>query len=250
MRVAVDIGGTFTDLVFWDGSTVRTAKVTTTADQSDGLVAGIDAIGARGVDLVHGTTVATNAVLQRRGARTALVTDAGFEDVIEIGRQDRPSLYDTAVTRPAPLALASLRFGVPGRATFSASSDVPDLTAMIAEVTAAHPEAVAVALLYGFAHPEREAAVASALRRVLPGIPMSLSSQVAPEIREFERTSTTLLNAYLTPVVERYLRRLTDRVEGSTAVMRSSGGLIELERAAALPAAIVLSGPAGGAVAA
>ena len=250
MRVAVDVGGTFTDVVFWDGAVVRTAKVTTTPDQSDGLVSGIEEVGASGVDLVHGTTAATNAVLQRRGARTALVTDAGFEDLIEIGRQDRPALYDTAVTRPAPLAPASLRFGVPGRSTFAAAGDVPDLTATVTAVAAAQPEAVAVSLLYGFAHPEREAAVASALQLVLPEVPISLSSIVAPEIREFERASTTLLNAYLAPVVERYLRRLAGRVEASTAVMRSSGGLIPLERAAALPAAIVLSGPAGGAVAA
>ncbi|OFW63675.1 MAG: hypothetical protein A2135_07365 [Actinobacteria bacterium RBG_16_67_15] len=250
MRVAVDVGGTFTDVVFWDGAVVRTAKVTTTPDQSDGLVSGIEEVGASGVDLVHGTTAATNAVLQRRGARTALVTDAGFEDLIEIGRQDRPALYDTAVTRPAPLAPASLRFGVPGRSTFAAAGDVPDLTATVTAVAAAQPEAVAVSLLYGFAHPEREAAVASALQLVLPEVPISLSSSVAPEIREFERASTTLLNAYLAPVVERYLRRLAGRVEASTAVMRSSGGLIPLERAAALPAAIVLSGPAGGAVAA
>jgi len=136
MRVAVDVGGTFTDVVFWDGAVVRTAKVTTTPDQSDGLVSGIEEVGASGVDLVHGTTAATNAVLQRRGARTALVTDAGFEDLIEIGRQDRPALYDTAVTRPAPLAPASLRFGVPGRSTFAAAGDVPDLTATVTAVAA------------------------------------------------------------------------------------------------------------------
>jgi N-methylhydantoinase A len=250
MRVAVDVGGTFTDVVFWDGAVVRTAKVTTTPDQSDGLVAGIEDVGARGVDLVHGTTVATNAVLQRRGARTALVTDAGFEDLVEIGRQDRPSLYDTAIMRPAPLVSPELRFGLPGRSTFASAGEEPILGPTVAAVAAAHPESVAVSLLYGFAHPGREAAVGAALRLALPGIPVSLSAEVAPEIREFERTSTTLLNAYLVPVVQRYLRRLASRVEANAAVMRSSGGLIPLERAAALPAAIVLSGPAGGAVAA
>lgn len=250
MRVAVDVGGTFTDIVFWDGATLRTSKVSTTRDQSDGLVAGVEAIGATGVDLVHGTTAATNAVLQRKGARTAFVTDAGFEDLIEIGRQDRPSLYDTAVVRPEPLVPNALRFGVPGRATASGASGEADLAAMIGEMVEAAPEAVAVSLLYGFAHPERERAVAAAIRGVLDRVPVSLSSEVAAEIREFERASTTILNAYLMPVVERYLLRLADRVRATTMVMRSSGGLIPLAQAASLPASIVLSGPAGGAVAA
>ena len=250
MRVAVDVGGTFTDVAFWDGSVLHTAKVSTTPDQSDGLIAGVEAIGAVGVDLVHGTTAATNAVLQRRGARTAYVTDAGFEDLIEIGRQDRPSLYDTAVTRPEPLAPAGLRFGMPERATATDPGDSRDLDAVVAAVVAAKPESVAVAMLFGFAHPQREQAVAVALRRALDGVPVSLSSEVAAEIREYERASTTLLNAYLMPVVERYLHRLATRVQAPTTVMRSSGGLIPLGRAASLPAAIVLSGPAGGAVAA
>ena len=250
MRVAVDVGGTFTDVVFWDGATLHTAKVSTTRDQSDGLVAGVEAVGATGVDLVHGTTAATNAVLQRSGARTAFVTDAGFEDLIEIGRQDRPSLYDTAVIRPEPLAPSALRFGVPGRATALDVGDEPDLATMIAALVQSAPEAVAVSLLYGFAHPEREQAVAAAIRRVLHGVPVSLSSEVAAEIREYERASTTILNAYLMPVVERYLLRLADRVQATTTVMRSSGGLIPLSQAASLPASIVLSGPAGGAVAA
>ncbi|HEX5631452.1 MAG TPA: hydantoinase/oxoprolinase family protein, partial [Acidimicrobiia bacterium] len=250
MRVAVDVGGTFTDVVFWDGGTLHTAKVATTPDQSDGLLAGVEQVGAGGVELVHGTTAATNAVLQRRGARTALVTDAGFEDVIEIGRQDRPSLYDTAVTRSEPLCPPELRFGLPGRATFEDDGGVPDEAALLAAIGNAIPEAVAISLLYGFAHPAREVAVAGAIARALPDVAVSLSSQVAPEIREFERTSTTVLNAYLMPVVERYMRRLAEHVAARTTVMRSSGGLISLERAAALPAAIVLSGPAGGAVAA
>ena len=232
MRVAVDVGGTFTDVAFWDGSVLHTAKVSTTPDQSDGLIAGVEAIGAVGVDLVHGTTAATNAVLQRRGARTAYVTDAGFEDLIEIGRQDRPSLYDTAVTRPEPLAPAGLRFGMPGRATATDPGDSRDLDAVVAAVVAAKPESVAVAMLFGFAHPQREQAVAVALRRALDGVPVSLSSEVAAEIREYERASTTLLNAYLMPVVERYLHRLATRVEAPTTVMRSSGGLIPLGRAA------------------
>ena len=250
MRVAVDVGGTFTDVAFWDGTALHTAKVSTTPDQSDGVIAVVAVVGAGGVDLVHGTTAATNAVLQRTGARTAFVTDAGFEDVIEIGRQDRPSLYDNAVTRPAPLVPAGLRFGIPGRSTAADAGPTSDLDDVIAAVAACRPEAVAVSMLYAFAHPERERIVAAGLRRALGETPISISSEVAPEIREFERASTTILNAYLMPVVERYLRRLAARVEAPTTVMRSSGGLIPLERAAGLPAAIVLSGPAGGAVAA
>ncbi|MBI5158396.1 MAG: hydantoinase/oxoprolinase family protein [Acidimicrobiia bacterium] len=250
MRVAVDVGGTFTDVVFWDGAALHTAKVSTTPDQSDGLVSGVDAVGAAGVELVHGTTAATNAVLQRKGARTAFVTDAGFEDLVEIGRQDRPSLYDTAVTRPEPLITGAMRFGVPGRATARSAGENPDLAAMIAALVESAPEAVAVSLLFGFAHPEREQTVAAAIRQALHGVPVSLSSEVAAEIREYERASTTILNAYLAPVVERYLLRLAARVQATTTVMRSSGGLIPLAQAASLPASIVLSGPAGGAVAA
>ncbi len=250
MRVAVDVGGSFTDVVFWDGVAMRTTKVATTPDQSEGLTAGVEALGAAGIELVHGTTVATNAVLQRRGVRTALVTDAGFEDLVEIGRQDRPSLYDTSVTRPMPLVPQDLRFGVPGRSTFDDSGPLPDVAELVSALTIAAPQAVAVSLLFGFAHADREAAVGTAVQRALPGVPVSLSSDVAAEIREFERASTTVLNAYLVPVVEQYLRRLAARTAAPTSVMRSSGGLISLERAAALPAAIVLSGPAGGAVAA
>jgi len=156
MRVAVDVGGTFTDVAFWDGTALHTAKVSTTPDQSDGVIAVVAVMGARGVDLVHGTTAATNAVLQRTGARTAFVTDAGFEDVIEIGRQDRPSLYDNAVTRPAPLVPAGLRFGIPGRSTAADAGPTSDLDDVIAAVAACRPEAVAVSMLYAFAHPERE----------------------------------------------------------------------------------------------
>ena len=250
MRVAVDVGGTFTDVAFWDGSALRTAKVSTTPDQSDGLVTSLEAIGAIGVDLVHGTTAATNAVLQRRGARTGFVTDAGFEDLIEIGRQDRPSLYDTAVIRSAPLVPADLRFGIPGRATPGDRGSAAALEAVVAALVAAAPEAGGVSMLFGFAHPEREQEVAAALAQALATVPVSLSWEVAAEIREYERASTTILNAYLTPVVERYLHRLAVRVNASTMVMRSSGGLIPLGAAAALPASIVLSGPAGGAVAA
>lgn len=257
MHAAVDVGGTFTDIVVWDGSVLTTGKVPTTPDQSVGVVEALARFASDGARLVHGTTAATNAVLQRRGARTALVTDAGFEDLIEIGRQDRPSLYDISQVRPDPIALPELRFGFGGRGwpDDSGSVDDDDLARLCEALAEGAPEAVAVSLLYSFMNRDREAAVGRAINARLPGVPVSLSSEVVAEFREFERASTTLLNAYLTPVVAVYLRRLaelvgTAGVVGSPSVMRSSGGLMSLDAAAALPASIILSGPAGGAVAA
>ena len=258
MRTGVDVGGTFTDVVGWDGRNLATGKVPTTPDQSDGIAAGVlEVVGSAGV-LLHGTTAATNALLERRGARTVLVTDEGFEDLIEIGRQDRPSLYDGSLTRPLPLAPRDMRAGVAGRSLPGRlSSEPPAGLAEIADrVAALEPEAVAVSLLYSFGDPERERAVGRELRRRLgDGVALSLSSEVVPEFREFERASTTLVNAYLLPVVSRYLASLAVRgeslgVEGALRVMRSSGGLIGASEAAVLPAAILLSGPAGGVVAA
>lgn len=256
-HTAVDVGGTFTDVVVWDGRALVTGKVPTTPDQSVGVIEGVKSFAAGATRLIHGTTAATNAVLQRSGARTALITDAGFEDLVEIGRQDRPSLYDLAETRPEPIAPPALRFGLAGRA-HADRGGAPDreaLSGLVGQVADSDPEAIAVSLLFSFSHPEREAAVARALAARFPGIPVSLSSEVVAEFREFERTSTTLLNAYLVPVVSAYLERLAGAalaagVEGTPSVIRSSGGLISLSEAAALPASILLSGPAGGAVAA
>jgi N-methylhydantoinase A len=255
MTTGVDVGGTFTDIVVWDGSSLRTGKVPSTPDQSDGVLGGTRAIaGDSPGNLVHGTTVATNALLERRGARTALVTDAGFEDVLEIGRQDRPTLYDTSVTRSAPLVDRDLRFGIGRRSTPGAPGGAVDPDEL-APVIAAAPDAVAVSLLYAYDDAAREREAAERIAAALPGARVSRSSAVVAEFREFERTSTTVVNAYLSPEVARYLDRLADRaaaagVTGSPTVMRSSGGLIPLSTAAALPASILLSGPAGGVVAA
>jgi N-methylhydantoinase A len=253
-HTGVDVGGTFTDAVAWDGARLRSAKVLTTPDQSEGVLAGFQAVSG-GETLLHGTTAATNALLERAGARTALVTDAGFEDLLEIGRQDRPSLYDTSVTRPVPLVERSRRVGMTGRSDRRGRRPAgADPAEVAARVAALSPEAVAVCLLYSFVDGAAERRLAGALRRRLPGVPVSLSSVVAPEFREFERASTTVVNAYLTPVVAGDLESLHRRVRAAgverVAVMRSSGGLMSLEEAAALPAAILLSGPAGGVVAA
>jgi len=236
--LGVDVGGTFTDLFLWDGSTIRTAKVpTTTSDQSEGVLEGSLELTEHVDAFLHGTTTATNALLQRDGARTLLVTSPGFEDVIEVGRQDRPSLYDTFADRPEPLVPRAHR---------------------VADLSLVDPrsfEAVAVSLLHSYEDPTEEQAIAAELTRVAPDVAVSVSSEVVAEFREFERTSTTVLNAYLTPAVAAYLTRLEAEVQASgladaIAVMRSSGGLISGADAAALPTSILLSGPAGGVVAA
>ena len=246
MTLGVDVGGTFTDLAWWDGSRLHAAKTSTTADQSVGVESGARLLvgDARVPLLVHGTTVATNALLERDGADTVLIVDAGFEDLIEIGRQARPSLYDPLADRPAPLLDRRSRLGWdPAR--------VGDLTD---EIRRRGPEAVAVSLLYGFRDTDREAQVVEWVRSALGEVPVAPSHLVVPEFREYERTSTTVVNAYLRPKVEAYLRHLSRRVVPDPAerllVMRSSGGLMTPDDAAELAAAILLSGPAGGVVAA
>jgi N-methylhydantoinase A len=254
VRVGIDVGGTFTDAVLWDGMRLETVKVPTRHHQEDGVAEALDALAARRAQLLHGTTVATNAVLERSGARTVLVTDAGFEDLIEIGRQDRPSLYDVEVQRPAPLVPADRRVGVVGRSGDGDAAVDVDWDEAAARVAALDPEAVAVVMLHSFSDPTREQRMEEALRRRIPTVLRSLSSQVIPEVREFERASTTVLDAYLRPVVSRYLANLERSVEPSEAtsihVMRSSGGLLGIDAASRLPVATLLSGPAGGVVAA
>jgi N-methylhydantoinase A len=251
MTVGVDVGGTFTDIAWWDGSSVRVGKTSSTPDQSDGVLDGTAALleGATTDRLLHGTTVATNALLERTGARMVLVADAGFGDVLAIGRQERPSLYDVGARRPAPLVPATHRVEVAGR---SGIPEAADLGALVEAVRDLGPEAVAIVSLYSYLDESRERAIAEALDQI--GVPVVRSSAVAPEFREFERSSTTVLNAYLIPPMEGYLGRLGTRaprrgLPDRISVMRSSGGLMGLEGAAALPAAALLSGPAGGVVA-
>jgi N-methylhydantoinase A len=239
--LAVDVGGTFTDLVGWDGQQMVAGKVPSTPDdQSTGVIAGAEQLATGPDRFLHGTTVATNALLERRGAITALVTTPGFTDVIEIGRQDRPSLYDSFADRSEPLVPRHLRLG----------TDTVDLVDQLDGVAA-----VAISLLYGYANAEGERALADDLLRRWPDLAVSLSSDVAPEFREFERTSTTILNAYLMPETSNYLKGLGSRAAAAglpdrIEVMRSSGGLIPIAEAAAVPASILLSGPAAGVVAA
>jgi N-methylhydantoinase A len=259
VRIGVDVGGTFTDLVAVVDGRLITAKVPSTPrNQAEGVLRALQAAGiepGRVAAFAHGSTVATNALLERRGARTALVTTAGFRDVIEIGRQQRPSLYDLTMDRPAPLVPRELRFVVPERMGpwgEVAPLDQESLEAAVAAVAAAGVEAVAVCLLFSFLHPEHERRVATALESALPGVTVSRSSEVLPEVREYERFSTTVADAYLTPRLAAYLERLAGelRRRGFPAplVMQSSGGVVEIERAAGHAASCVLSGPAGGVV--
>ena len=248
MTLGVDVGGTFTDLAHWDGSVLHIGKTSSTADQSEGVITGArDLLGHASVaTFLHGTTVATNALLERRGVRTALVTDVGFAHLIEIGRQDRRSLYDSFVDRPAPLVDRPGRFEV-------APDDPAAVDDLLERLIAYDPGAVAITFLYGYEDPTAERRVAERIRQHLD-VAVSTSHVVSGEFREFERLSTTVLNAYLTPVVEGYLRRLRDRAADADLphgieVMRSSGGLMSIDAASELPAAVLLSGPAGGVVA-
>jgi len=240
--LAADVGGTFTDLVAWDGDRIVTGKVASTPDdQSVGVVAGASALDVAADRFFHGTTVATNALLERRGADTALITSPGFADVLEIGRQDRPSLYDSFADRAEPLVPRERRY------------EVDDPTGL--DPAIGNAAAVAISLLYGYENPGEEQAIAAALEGRWPHLAISLSSEVVPEFREFERTATTVINAYLGPETGNYLRRLesgagTAGLPSAIEVMRSSGGLIPIAAAARLPASILLSGPAAGVVAA
>ena len=241
MRVGADTGGTFTDVVAEDGTI---AKLPSTPDDPGRAVrAGVSALASGGVRvLAHGTTVATNALLERRGAAVTLVTTRGFADVIEIGRQDRPSLYDAAVDRPVPLVPRERRVEVGGRLAADGTelealhpSDVPELPATT--------EAVAVCLLHADLDPRHEQVVAEALR--VRGHDVSASHEVSPEYREVERTSTTVVNAYLRPRCRDYLRALDDAA-GQVLVLTSAGGLVPAGEVAERPASLLLSRPAGG----
>ena len=221
IRVGVDTGGTFTDFVFEVKGRLQIFKLASTpADPSlaitEGLrrIAEITSVTLDDVEVVHGTTVGTNALLQRRGARTALVTTKGFEDVLVIGRQARPELYNLNATRPAPLVPDNLRLGVRERVAASGEVleflDENELVALVEKLKKAHVQSVAVSLLFSFVHPEHEKRIAAALASL--NIPLSISHQILPEYREYERTSTVAINAYLQPLMGRYLNRLAEAV--------------------------------------
>jgi N-methylhydantoinase A len=263
MLLGVDVGGTFTDAALLDGDRLRTAKVPSTPrDQSQGVIAAVEEVlrragaGAGQVEgFTHGMTVGTNALLEERGARTALVATRGFADVLEIGRQNRPSLYHPCRGRPRPLVDPELRFeaeeriGPEGVITELAEGEIERLVDQLRDAGA---ESVAVCLLFAFADPAHERRIADALREAIPDVHVSASHEVLPAFREFERFSTTVIDAYLSPLLGHYLTRLAracrERGLAEPEVMRSSGGTAEAAEAARSGAWSVLSGPAGGAV--
>jgi N-methylhydantoinase A len=286
LRVAIDTGGTFTDCVWIDsGRRLRMLKVfSTPADPSEAIVEALNKINHQGeLVILHGTTVGTNTLLERKGARTALVTTAGFEDAIEIGRQARPKLYDFFFDRVEPLVPADLRFGIEERTgsdgEILTSPSAADLNALVSQIAKQSPESIAISLLFSFVNPKNELAIVQALKPL--GVPLSISHQILPEFREYERTSTVVINAYLQPVMQNYLESLRHRAEqlclnrpveygverrlsaakgarkndgalGAVSprifVMQSSGGITSLASAASEPVRTVLSGPAGGVV--
>lgn len=256
IRVGVDTGGTFTDFVFETKDGLQIFKLPSTPDDPSlaiwqGLKRIAKAVGSSlsKIEVIHGTTVGTNAILQGRGAKTALITTRGFEDILVIGRQARPELYNLNATKPPPLVAESLRLGVGERT--SANGDVleplseTDLTRLVARLERSKVEAVAISLLFSFANPEHELRIAEALSSF--SVPLSISHQILPEYREYERTSTVTINAYLQPLMGEYLRRL-ERQAPRLRVMQSSGGSISAVVAAAEPVRTILSGPAGGVV--
>ena len=258
-RLGVDVGGTFTDLVALSDGTLVTAKVPSTPrDQSEGVM---NAVNTSEVEpgavsaLAHGMTVATNALLERRGARIALVTTEGFRDVLEIARQNRASLYDLAADRPPPLVPRELRFTVTERMGPEGEIsplDEESLEAAVSGVRDSEVEAIAVCLLFAFAHPDHERRVGEALREAHPDVHVSLSSEVLPEFREYERFSTTAADAYLAPRLAAYLKNLAGKAEEggvpAPLIMQSSGGVVRVDDAVSDAAGCVLSGPAGGVV--
>ena len=257
MRIAIDTGGTFTDCVCLENGRFRVKKIfSTPADPSQAVLDGVRALGGgENVELRHGTTVGTNTMLERTGARVAFVTTAGFEDTIAIGRQARERLYDWFAPAPVCLVPRELRFGVGERVSAEGEllrqpSD-EELAALADAIKKSGAEAVAISLLFSFANTKNERRVEEALRGL--DIPLSASHKILPEFREYERASTTVVNAYLAPRMQGYLSPLEKSVAGHygggrVSVMQSSGGIVPARLATAEPVRTVLSGPAGGVV--
>ena len=262
VRVGVDIGGTFTDAVAIDADgEIRSAKALTTPGKlHEGVMEAIDQLDIdwSGLEAItHGTTAGLNAFLERRGARTALVTTKGFRDVYELGRANRPDMYNVRYRPPAPLVRRRSVFEVDERLAADGSEIIPvdpEQVAQLGELLAADYEAVAVCLLHSYANPAHEQQVAELLRASAPGLSVVLSHDVAPEWREYERTSTTVISAYIAPIVEQYLGELEVRVverglAGGLKVMQSNGGVMTAATARTKPIQTLFSGPVGGTIA-
>ena len=265
VRLGVDVGGTFTDLVLFDAATNRihfTKTSSTPANQAVGVEEGIGkVVGLAGLTpadiefFVHGTTVATNALLERKGVRCALLITEGFRDVLQIGRQDRPKLYDWFAQRPAPLVPRELSFEIRERVLHTGEVHLPlDEPQAIAAIRAARRRgatSIAVCLLHSYANAAHERRLGELIREHFPEAEVSLSSDVIPEFREYERASTTAANAYVMPIVRRYVARLAERtaaigVPAEIHIMQSNGGLMTARAAGEQSVRTMLSGPAAG----
>lgn len=268
-RIGIDSGGTFTDVCLFDDATGMVAvwKVPSTPDDPSRAIArgtqeGVERVGASPANIAyfgHGTTVGTNALIQHRGVKTGLITTEGFRDLIEIGRQKRPDLYDLQADKAPPLVTRDLRFGVAERVRHDGAVETPlDEGAVRQAARALKAEgvkAVAIGFLYGFVRPEHEEAAKRIVTEEFPEAFICASHEVAPEFREYERISTTVVNAYLGPVMQGYIRRLADRLKelglkATPHLTQSNGGVIGFDMAARLPVRTVLSGPSTGVVAA
>ena len=253
MRIAVDTGGTFTDCVYASPDGLKVLKLPSTpADPGHAVLEAVEQIsGGAPSEVRHGTTVGTNALLERRGARVAFVTTSGFEDTLAIGRQARPKLYDLFFRKEPALAPQEMRFGVDERiasdGTVLRATDLAQLSQLRQLILESKAESIAISLLFSFANPVNEQAVVFALRDL--NLPLSISHELLPEFREFERGSTVVINAYLAPKMQAYLERLDTQLAArgsSLHVMQSSGGIIPASIAARQPVRTILSGPAGG----
>src|SRR3954463_8778983 len=265
VRLAVDIGGTFTDIVLDVGQDRRTRKVLTTPTRPeqavlDGMCLILADARAHICDIdvfIHGTTLATNAIIERRGAKTALVATQGFRDVLDIGTESRYDQYDLAIDKPKPLAPRALRFTVPERIDAQGAVRLPldeaAVRALVPELRAHNVESIAFAFLHSYANPEHERRAGAILKEEMPGIWVTLSSAVCPEIREYERTSTAVANAYVQPLIDGYLARMAEGLQaeqfrGAIYLVTSGGGVTSIETARRFPVRLVESGPAGGAI--
>ena len=265
VRLAADIGGTFTDLVLdLDGQRLTRKVLTTPAEPEVGVLEGVSLVLADAglqfsdVDVfVHGTTLATNAIIERRGAKTALITTEGFRDVLEIGTESRYDQYDLKLEKPVPLVPRALRFTVPervdARGRIQRELDEARLAALAEKLGAEGVQSIAVVFLHGYTNPAHERQAGALLKAVLPGVSLTLAHEVCPEVREYERTSTAVANAYVQPLMEGYLGRMAAALQarqyrGVTYLVTSGGGLTSLETAQKFPVRLVESGPAGGAI--
>lgn len=258
--IGVDTGGTFTDFIYRDGDRSGTYKTLSTPhNPSEAVIQGLTHItttlgldeSKRSASIVHGSTVATNAILERKGVTTALITNQGFTDIIEIGRQNRTRLYDLNYKKAPHIVGQDMRFGVPGRITSQGEVeedfDEEAATAALEDIRRSGAQSMAVCFLYSFLHPDHEQRMGDLLAEL--GLPVSLSHEILAEFREFERTSTTVVNAYVSPIMTRYLTDLQQATRGDTLrIMQSNGGSISADTAMRESVRTILSGPAGGAV--